>query len=114
MTILTMVKYEWFEEWKDTTVRKRGDEYHQYKMRFAKRLFDWACTVFPKIKDKVGGPRMSSRVQVPLQAPKQLEHQHSKFVIGHKHRYDVGVAGSNIINFLNFLELLTSYLFWCR
>ncbi|XP_075896603.1 inactive all-trans-retinol 13,14-reductase [Nelusetta ayraudi] len=53
MTILTMVKYEWFEEWKDTTVRKRGDQYHQYKMRFAKRLFDWACTVFPKIKDKL-------------------------------------------------------------
>uniref|UniRef100_A0A8C2XHN1 Si:ch1073-13h15.3 n=1 Tax=Cyclopterus lumpus TaxID=8103 RepID=A0A8C2XHN1_CYCLU len=52
MTILTMVKYEWFEEWKDTTVRKRGDEYHNYKMRFAKNLFDWACTLFPKIKDK--------------------------------------------------------------
>lgn len=54
MTILTMVKYEWFEEWTDTTVRKRGDEYYNYKMRFAKNLFDWACTLFPKIKDKVG------------------------------------------------------------
>ncbi|KAF6730019.1 All-trans-retinol 13,14-reductase [Oryzias melastigma] len=53
MTILTMVKYEWFEDWKDTTVRKRGDEYHNYKMRFAKNLFDWACTLFPKIKDKL-------------------------------------------------------------
>nr|XP_015818274.2 inactive all-trans-retinol 13,14-reductase [Nothobranchius furzeri] len=53
MTILTMVKYEWFEEWKDTTVRKRGDDYLNYKMRFAKNLFDWACTVFPKIKDKL-------------------------------------------------------------
>ncbi|XP_038152833.1 inactive all-trans-retinol 13,14-reductase [Cyprinodon tularosa] len=53
MTILTMVKYEWFEEWKNTTVRKRGDEYHNYKMRFAKNLFDWACTVFPKIRDKL-------------------------------------------------------------
>lgn len=53
MTILTMVKYEWFEEWKDTTVRKRGDEYYNYKMRFAKNLFDWACTLFPKIRDKV-------------------------------------------------------------
>lgn len=53
MTILSMVKYEWFEEWKDTTVRKRGAEYHDYKMRFAKNLFDWACTVFPKIKDRV-------------------------------------------------------------
>uniref|UniRef100_A0A8C4EAL3 Si:ch1073-13h15.3 n=1 Tax=Dicentrarchus labrax TaxID=13489 RepID=A0A8C4EAL3_DICLA len=53
MTILTMVKYEWFEEWKDTTVRKRGDEYYNYKMRFAQNLFDWACTLFPKIKDKL-------------------------------------------------------------
>ncbi|XP_037547131.1 inactive all-trans-retinol 13,14-reductase [Nematolebias whitei] len=53
MTILTMVKYEWFEEWKDTTVRKRGDDYYDYKMRFAKNLFDWACTLFPKIKDKL-------------------------------------------------------------
>lgn len=53
MTILTMVKYEWFEEWKDTTVRKRGDEYHQYKMRFANNLFNWACQLFPKLKEKV-------------------------------------------------------------
>uniref|UniRef100_A0A671YE94 Si:ch1073-13h15.3 n=1 Tax=Sparus aurata TaxID=8175 RepID=A0A671YE94_SPAAU len=41
MTILTMVKYEWFEEWKDTSVRKRGDEYYNYKMRFANNLFNW-------------------------------------------------------------------------
>ncbi|CAG5958664.1 unnamed protein product, partial [Menidia menidia] len=53
MTILTMVNYEWFEEWKDTSVRKRGDEYYNYKMRFANHLFDWACTLFPKIKDKL-------------------------------------------------------------
>ncbi|XP_010768974.1 putative all-trans-retinol 13,14-reductase [Notothenia coriiceps] len=53
MTILTMVKYEWFEEWKDTSVRKRGDEYYNYKMRFAKNLFDRACTLFPKIRDKL-------------------------------------------------------------
>ncbi|XP_034050553.1 inactive all-trans-retinol 13,14-reductase [Thalassophryne amazonica] len=53
MTILTMAKYEWFEEWKDTTVRKRGNEYYDYKMRFANKLFDWACTVFPKIREKL-------------------------------------------------------------
>ncbi|KAM6963575.1 inactive all-trans-retinol 13,14-reductase [Tautogolabrus adspersus] len=53
MTILTMVKYEWFEEWSNTTVRKRGDDYYNYKMRFAENLFAWACTLFPKIKDKL-------------------------------------------------------------
>jgi len=53
MTILTMVNYEWFEEWADTSVRKRGDDYYNYKMRFANKVFDWACTIFPKIKDKL-------------------------------------------------------------
>ncbi|XP_026206288.1 inactive all-trans-retinol 13,14-reductase [Anabas testudineus] len=53
MTILIMVNYEWFEEWKDTTVRKRGDDYFNYKMRFANNAFNWACTLFPKIKDKL-------------------------------------------------------------
>ncbi|XP_048089849.1 inactive all-trans-retinol 13,14-reductase-like [Alosa alosa] len=53
MTVLTMVNYEWFEEWKDSTVRKRGDDYTEYKNRFADHLFNWACEHFPKIKDKV-------------------------------------------------------------
>lgn len=53
MTILTMVKYEWFEEWADTSVRKRGDDYTNYKMKFANNLFDWACTLFPKLREKV-------------------------------------------------------------
>ncbi|XP_062382106.1 inactive all-trans-retinol 13,14-reductase-like [Sardina pilchardus] len=53
MTVLTMVNYEWFEEWKDSTVRKRGDDYMDYKNRFSQALFDWACEHFPKIKDKV-------------------------------------------------------------
>lgn len=53
MTILTMVNYEWFEEWKDTTVRKRGDDYFNYKMRFANYLFDWACKHFPKLREKL-------------------------------------------------------------
>ncbi|XP_071265630.1 inactive all-trans-retinol 13,14-reductase [Salvelinus alpinus] len=53
MTILTMVKYEWFEEWADTSVRKRGDDYINYKMKFANNLFDWACTLFPKLREKL-------------------------------------------------------------
>lgn len=38
MTMLTMVKYECFEEWTDTSVRKRGDDYTNYKMKFANNL----------------------------------------------------------------------------
>ncbi|XP_053496558.1 inactive all-trans-retinol 13,14-reductase-like [Ictalurus furcatus] len=53
MTILTMVNYEWFEEWKDTPVRKRGDDYLEYKMRFGNNLFDLACSQYPKLRDKL-------------------------------------------------------------
>ncbi|XP_043086966.1 inactive all-trans-retinol 13,14-reductase [Puntigrus tetrazona] len=53
MTILTMVNYEWFEEWRDTRVRKRGGDYFDYKMRFGRCLFDWACEHFPKLRDKL-------------------------------------------------------------
>lgn len=73
MTILTMVKYEWFEEWKDTTVRKRGDEYYNYKMRFAKNLFDWACTLFPKIKDKVGSVTREHTKTFNIQSMKKYQ-----------------------------------------
>ncbi|XP_048871420.1 inactive all-trans-retinol 13,14-reductase [Brienomyrus brachyistius] len=53
MTLLTMVNYEWFEEWTDTGVKRRGSEYEAYKMRYANTLFDWACEHFPKLRDKL-------------------------------------------------------------
>uniref|UniRef100_A0A3B1K6G1 Si:ch1073-13h15.3 n=1 Tax=Astyanax mexicanus TaxID=7994 RepID=A0A3B1K6G1_ASTMX len=53
MTILTMVNYEWFEEWKDTPVKRRGADYVEYKNRFAKHLFDWACVLYPKLREKL-------------------------------------------------------------
>ncbi|XP_007233620.2 inactive all-trans-retinol 13,14-reductase [Astyanax mexicanus] len=53
MIILTMVNYEWFEEWKDTTVKRRGDDYMEYKMRFANNLFDWACVHYPKFRERL-------------------------------------------------------------
>ncbi|KAG5263046.1 hypothetical protein AALO_G00281860 [Alosa alosa] len=50
MTVLTMVNYEWFEEWKDSTVRKRGERLHtEYKNRFADHLFNWAWVVYQEI-----------------------------------------------------------------
>jgi len=68
MTIKAIVNYEWFEEWTD--ISKRGDEYHNYKMRFANNLFDWACTVFPKIKDKL----VFQEVACPLTNMHYMDH----------------------------------------
>ncbi|KAJ0000693.1 hypothetical protein NQD34_005713 [Periophthalmus magnuspinnatus] len=53
MTLLTMARYEWFEEWKDTKLGRRGQDYQDLKNSMAQELLDWALTVFPQLRDKV-------------------------------------------------------------
>lgn len=53
MTLLTMARYEWFEEWKDTNLGKRGQDYLDLKNSMAQELLDWALTIFPQLRDKV-------------------------------------------------------------
>lgn len=66
MTILTMARYEWFEEWAGSRPRHRGPEYQRYKMDIAQRLLDRALLRFPHLRDKVG---VSHRAEVPTRAP---------------------------------------------
>ncbi|XP_072549859.1 all-trans-retinol 13,14-reductase-like [Salminus brasiliensis] len=53
MTLLTMARFEWFEEWKDTQLGKRGPDYEDLKTSMAKELLDWALEIFPQLRDKV-------------------------------------------------------------
>ncbi|OXB52906.1 UNVERIFIED_CONTAM: hypothetical protein H355_003609, partial [Colinus virginianus] len=53
MTILTMARYEWFEEWSGTRPKHRGDDYAHYKDSIAQRLLDRALLRFPQLRDKV-------------------------------------------------------------
>ncbi|XP_068026836.1 all-trans-retinol 13,14-reductase-like [Melanerpes formicivorus] len=53
MTILTMARYEWFEEWAGTRVKHRGPDYQSYKMAIARRLLERALQRFPHLRDKV-------------------------------------------------------------
>ncbi|XP_064255709.1 LOW QUALITY PROTEIN: all-trans-retinol 13,14-reductase-like [Passer domesticus] len=53
MTILTMARYEWFEEWAGSRPRHRGPDYERYKMDIAQRLLDRALLRFPHLRDKV-------------------------------------------------------------
>lgn len=53
MTLLTMARYEWFEEWEGTKLGKRGQNYLDLKNSMAQELLDWALKVFPQLKDKV-------------------------------------------------------------
>uniref|UniRef100_A0A3Q1I1E2 Amine oxidase domain-containing protein n=1 Tax=Anabas testudineus TaxID=64144 RepID=A0A3Q1I1E2_ANATE len=53
MTLLTMARYEWFEEWKGTNLGKRGRDYLDLKNSMAQELLDWALTIFPQLRNKV-------------------------------------------------------------
>ncbi|NXC46414.1 RETST reductase, partial [Penelope pileata] len=53
MTILTMARYEWFEEWAGTRAKHRGAEYQRYKAAIAQRLLERALLRFPHLRDKV-------------------------------------------------------------
>ncbi|XP_015457097.2 all-trans-retinol 13,14-reductase [Astyanax mexicanus] len=53
MTLLTMARFEWFEEWKDSQTSRRGPDYEDLKMSMAKELLDWALEIFPQLHDKV-------------------------------------------------------------
>ncbi|XP_010872700.2 inactive all-trans-retinol 13,14-reductase [Esox lucius] len=53
MTLLSLAKFDWFEDWKDTKLSKRGSDYEDLKMSMARELLDWALVVFPQLRDKV-------------------------------------------------------------
>ncbi|XP_015831841.1 all-trans-retinol 13,14-reductase [Nothobranchius furzeri] len=53
MTLLTMARYEWFEEWEETKLGKRGPDYLELKNSIAQELLDWALTIFPQLREKV-------------------------------------------------------------
>ncbi|XP_075299672.1 all-trans-retinol 13,14-reductase-like [Opisthocomus hoazin] len=53
MTILTMARYEWFEEWAGTRAKHRGPDYERYKTAIAQRLLERALQRFPHLRDKV-------------------------------------------------------------
>lgn len=53
MTLLTMARYEWFEEWEGTKLGKRGQDYVDLKNSMAQELLEWVLTIFPHLRDKV-------------------------------------------------------------
>ncbi|XP_072513519.1 inactive all-trans-retinol 13,14-reductase [Salminus brasiliensis] len=83
MVIHTIVRYEWFEQWKDLPVESL-DPYERYKMRFANHLFDWACVHFPKLKAKLAvlhavGPINAHGMGAPAGSILSAEHNLERY-----------------------------------
>ncbi|XP_066932209.1 all-trans-retinol 13,14-reductase-like [Clytia hemisphaerica] len=51
--LISDAKYEWFEKWQDMRTHKRGDEYDQYKQKFADKLLEVLYEKVPQVKGKV-------------------------------------------------------------
>ncbi|XP_009578985.1 PREDICTED: all-trans-retinol 13,14-reductase, partial [Fulmarus glacialis] len=53
LSVVTFAKYEWFEEWKDKQVNKRGDEYEELKTTFVDSVMEAVFKLYPRIKDRI-------------------------------------------------------------
>ena len=51
--IVTVTPFEWFEEWKDEQVMKRGEDYVSFKTRLGRRLWEQVCKLYPHLEDKL-------------------------------------------------------------
>ena len=49
MVIITMAKWEWFEEWNDSPLKRRGDAYEEVKKSLGQRMIDQTCEVYPQV-----------------------------------------------------------------
>ena len=50
--IVTLAKWEWFEQWKGERIKKRGDDYEQVKMAFAKKAWNQLVDIYPQLEGK--------------------------------------------------------------
>ncbi|MEE6510882.1 hypothetical protein FKM82_031226 [Ascaphus truei] len=53
LTALSFARYEWFKEWKDQKVQKRGVDYESVKNEFAEAMLETTIQIFPQIRDKI-------------------------------------------------------------
>lgn len=58
--IITLVPYEMFEEWKQTSWKKRGDNYEQLKEKIAQRLLKELYKQLPQVEGKINYYELST------------------------------------------------------
>ncbi|NXY11464.1 RETST reductase, partial [Pteruthius melanotis] len=53
LAIVTFARYEWFEEWKDKQVHKRGDDYEDLKKAFVDAIMETVFKLYPRIEGRI-------------------------------------------------------------
>lgn len=52
-TIVTLGNWDWFFQWKDNRVMKRGDDYETIKKAIGHHMWEQTLKIFPQLEDKV-------------------------------------------------------------
>jgi all-trans-retinol 13,14-reductase len=52
-TVVTFANWDWFKQWQNERVNKRGTDYEAVKMAIAKRMWDQVLQNFPQLADQV-------------------------------------------------------------
>ena len=53
MAIVTLGSWEWYKQWENLPLKKRGDDYEEFKKAIAQKMIDRCCDLFPQIKDHI-------------------------------------------------------------
>jgi len=51
--IVTLSNWDWFKDWKDKGVKKRGDDYTEIKEAIGHQMIEQTCQLFPQLRDKI-------------------------------------------------------------
>ena len=62
-TVVTLGNWDWFAEWEDERVMKRGEKYEAVKDEMAKKMWEQVLAYFPQLKDRVGDVTVYGRLQ---------------------------------------------------
>ncbi len=68
--VIVTANYQWFNQWKESKARKRGEVYEQYKAALSQKILDRFRRIFPHLADKascfVHDIDAVGQVQLPL------------------------------------------------
>ena len=52
-TVVTLANWDWFKDWENDKVTKRGDDYDRIKNSIRDRMWEQVLAFFPHLEDKV-------------------------------------------------------------
>jgi len=59
--IVTLARWDWFKEWQENAVKKRGDDYEEMKNTLGHQMIEQTCQLYPQLRDcievtEIGSP----------------------------------------------------------